>query len=1305
MEGHDSARPRLGTAQALLGYLNFSNGKPDPRFQKQLDEAFTHFVARGEAEPAVALFHWLREELQSLRSADAAAFRDSAQVEAVLALTADALLPTYRRHHADLLGHQTERELWQPFFLARAFEAVLEQSGPWNEAERIVAGAMNRLNDFTGYRPVAILETRPRGEPYEHEKVRPIPLFLRGAGVASGPYHGLVRRALDLLERTDADLLNDAGFDPKLLDELALDPRAYDQNHPVNRRSNYIFGEWDPAHLDNQGRYRRFVVRQVTLDGLLDRVRHPGELDAEELLFEAAAVLAGTVLMASGVSGSGPGAHDSSASLTSLMPRIAAYRDLFYRRVLEKLGPSGPHGQRLLAEAETTRQPFGGARQHLNIYLARHRAAQMQQRSLAVIYADMGYAEASRREAGRIAAVSVRLLSELLGRMSTGHLHLDRGELDAATALLPSLDDLLHRGIGCGAFVDPWNILGFQGLFPLSSAREDAVRDPRIPELIHLLEHLFGFGSRVLSEAGAAGRRDLFPAVTAWIRTLATWWDRFATVEVAEVRRIHGGEVLASAEHVADALARWRERGEAAGDLAFWREHLEGFRTPKAFAQVIHALLEKKDYRAAMALLMNWLSQAEQTPLEDGQFSFHALALRWMLSATLPRLQQPESPSVWPLVRRFFDHLEANAEEYWQPPTFAVTDEREEEEEDLYGAAYEDVTYHDSADDDEEGSVAGGGLPPPGSDFPLESQADDLEQRLRFLTTLAQLWLAAARHDPHATVTPNGERAEVLAEWLGEARRKQQRLLELLDALNDCRVPQPSGSPESLLEYDRRRLRREQVLETAINTALAMSLAVGALHGAIGEQTLETTESEPRPPWEAYAIELEQALVRGDAVRARTILPQFLEPFRREPLLYIALADGGQPRFILRARTAQAILRALVGTLPRLGLLRETYHLLRTARFMEQAHAVPGVGVSQFNQLFQGAFQSSIESVVRSSDDWDEADDDAALVALLERFILPFLTMWNEDCRKLRLSVLETIRGEEEWQSIKGFVRRYGADLFHPRSLTPGNLRGVLHRGVEAYLDHLVQEPDPLHPLRLVEDLEAGTISRTQAARAVQVVMQAVLENYEEYKDYQLTTTQANYGQNIHLLLDFLRLKAAYARSAWVFRPWVLVHEVLLTADRDGAARRWEATCVRMTEELANSHEAELARLQKSHAMRMTTVADRVAERFVKPLALDRLCAHVEPAMEEAREGPGGPAFVRLETELQALAATPAGVGLDVPEWLRRLAMEVQAVRAARATSEQFGESLFEMPHRSLRRAELEEQMSNWEQPLETPDE
>ena len=204
--------------------------------------------------------------------------------------------------HRDLLFHQSENSLFGPFFLGRAAEALLAQGAPWDEAQRITKGAIARLNDYIGHRPVAALESQ-RHQPYAHEWVRPLPLYVRGAGVAMGPHQPVVAAALELLAETDADLLRAAHFDPQLLDELAIDPRAYDFDHPANKRPNYHFGQWDPHHIDGQGRYRRFVVQQVTLDALMERVENPAGLPQEEVVFEAAAVLAGTMLMASGVSG------------------------------------------------------------------------------------------------------------------------------------------------------------------------------------------------------------------------------------------------------------------------------------------------------------------------------------------------------------------------------------------------------------------------------------------------------------------------------------------------------------------------------------------------------------------------------------------------------------------------------------------------------------------------------------------------------------------------------------------------------------------------------------------------------------------------------------------------------------------------------------------------------------------------------------------------------------------------------------------------------------------------------------------
>jgi hypothetical protein len=247
--------------EQVLGYLNFSTGAPDPRFLSGLDRLHQHAAenASSSVPPWLQVSHLLKEGLGQLQ-AESQAFDDSSQAAGVLERLYEEFLPAYLQFHRDLLFHQSDRTLFNAFFVGRAAESILQQGPPWEEGERIVAGALSQLNDYIGYRPVATLESQ-KIEPYAHEWVRPVPLFVRDAGVCAGPYREVVARAIRLLETIDEDLLRAAHFDPQLLDELAFDPRAYDFDHPVNKRPNYQFGQWDPDHLDNQGYYRRFVVQ------------------------------------------------------------------------------------------------------------------------------------------------------------------------------------------------------------------------------------------------------------------------------------------------------------------------------------------------------------------------------------------------------------------------------------------------------------------------------------------------------------------------------------------------------------------------------------------------------------------------------------------------------------------------------------------------------------------------------------------------------------------------------------------------------------------------------------------------------------------------------------------------------------------------------------------------------------------------------------------------------------------------------------------------------------------------------------
>ena len=81
----------------------------------------------------------------------------------------------------------------------------------------------------------------------------------------------------------------------------------------------------------------------------------------------------------------------------------------------------------------------------------------------------------------------------------------DRGRVTETVPLLQEVEDLLRRGIDCGALIDPWNILGYQGLFPIFPGREDTVRDPRAEELIHTVGRQFDLYARLIAAAAVAG--------------------------------------------------------------------------------------------------------------------------------------------------------------------------------------------------------------------------------------------------------------------------------------------------------------------------------------------------------------------------------------------------------------------------------------------------------------------------------------------------------------------------------------------------------------------------------------------------------------------------------------------------------------------------------------------------------------------------------------------------------------------------------------------------------------------------------
>jgi hypothetical protein len=231
-----------------------------------------------------------------------------------------------------------------------------------------------------------------------------------------------------------------------------------------------------------------------------------------------------------------------------------------------------------------------------------------------------------------------------------------------------------------------------------------------------------------------------------------------------------------------------------------------------------------------------------------------------------------------------------------------------------------------------------------------------------------------------------------------------------------------------------------------------------------------------------------------------------------------------------------------------------------------------------------------------------------------------------------------------------------------------------------------------------VDDWASGDIDRGRTARAAEVVLQALVEHYDEYRDYNTTTTQSDYGENIHILLDFLRVKVRYDRYAWRLRPLALAHEVLCRRGttnwrRSGASssqtrpRGWPRTC-----STGSPH------CETRHGVKLRTIRDRLEERFLLPLEIDQAAARVAPAAEAARAGQGedNPAFARLRAAVEPLAENVSGVGLDVPAWVRRLEEAMRATRA-RESREPADEVRLAT---GLDFEELRRQLADWDRPL-----
>ena len=247
------------------------------------------------------------------------------------------------------------------------------------------------------------------------------------------------------------------------------------------------------------------------------------------------------------------------------------------------------------------------------------------------------------------------------------------------------------------------------------------------------------------------------------------------------------------------------------------------------------------------------------------------------------------------------------------------------------------------------------------------------------------------------------------------------------------------------------------------------------------------------------------------------------------------------------------------------------------------------------------------------------------------------------------------------WVALVEFVKRYGDGLLTQYFLHLGNVRAILHQGVENWIEQVETSGDPTD-LVLFQDIESGKISRPAVVAQLTMVLESVMENFTEYRDYNTTTTQSDHGDKIYILLDFLRLRSSYDRVRWKMKPIIWAHKILVDNKQNNVARMWRRELNSKIAPKADRYLEDLQGLRKKYSIQLQSVGRRIEGRFESQIQIDRLIALVKPAVAKPRTRDSLKAFDLLQHESQAFCRTTTGVGIELPPWLAALEQEVEQI-------------------------------------------
>ena len=160
-----------------------------------------------------------------------------------------------------------------------------------------------------------------------------------------------------------------------------------------------------------------------------------------------------------------------------------------------------------------------------------------------------------------------------------------------------------------------------------------------------------------------------------------------------------------------------------------------------------------------------------------------------------------------------------------------------------------------------------------------------------------------------------------------------------------------------------------------------------------------------------------------------------------------------------------------------------------------------------------------------------------------------------------------------------------------------------------------------------------------------------------------------------------------------------MAHEVLTGLGKHDAAMIWEKVFQSKTGEMAKQHLTKLEDLEKTYGMRLPSIADHLNERFIKPLAVNRMLALVPRAMQDAR-GRKQPSesFTALRAEIEEYLESTSGSAIDAPAWLRSLEQEIHRAEADSGELSDQAEPDIKLPPVTLSLREMRRQLKVWDQ-------